>query len=82
MTDCSLESSVPDWILDHPETWSVFQELGIDCSCGGRSLEFACRDQGLDAQAVLVRLRRTIDVRQAANSGRAADGQSADPKET
>lgn len=68
MTGCSLESSVPDWILDHPETWGVFQELGIDCSCGGKSLEFACREQGLDGLAVLAGLQHILAVKSAADS--------------
>ncbi|MEZ5943215.1 MAG: DUF542 domain-containing protein [Planctomycetaceae bacterium] len=61
MTDCSLETSVPDWIIDHPETLAIFQDLGIDCSCGGKSLEFACLEQGLDVQFVLSKLHQVID---------------------
>lgn len=61
MTDCDLGTSVPDWIIEHPETLAVFQELGIDYSCGGKSLEYACRTQGLDPNAVLDTLRRTIN---------------------
>ena len=56
MTDCSLESSVPDWIIDHPETISIFKELGIDSSCGGKSLEYLCLLQDLDKQFVLSKL--------------------------
>jgi iron-sulfur cluster repair protein YtfE (RIC family) len=61
MTECLLETSVPDWIIDHPETLGVFQDLGIDYSCGGKSLEFACQEQGLDEQFVLSKLREVID---------------------
>ena len=32
MTSCDRNTSVPDWIIEHPETLTVFQELGIDCS--------------------------------------------------
>lgn len=53
MIECSAETSVPDWIIDHPETLAVFQELGIDYSCGGKSLEFACREQALPEQYVM-----------------------------
>lgn len=60
MIEYSLETSVPDWIIDHPETLAVFQELGIDDSCGGKSLEFACRKQGLNEQLVLSRLCRAV----------------------
>ncbi|QDV30307.1 Iron-sulfur cluster repair protein ScdA [Planctopirus ephydatiae] len=56
MTECSPETSVPDWIIDHPETRAVFQELGIDYSCGGKLLELACREEGLLEQHVLAKL--------------------------
>jgi len=46
MTECSPETSAPDWIIEYPETLAVFQELGIDYSCGGKSLELACREEG------------------------------------
>ena len=56
MTSCDLDTSVPDWIIEHHETLAVFQELGIDYSCGGKSLAYACRERGLDAEAVLAKL--------------------------
>ncbi|PQO30766.1 hypothetical protein C5Y96_15015 [Blastopirellula marina] len=60
MTACDLETSVPDWIIDHPETIGVFQELGIDYSCGGKSLKYLCEKEGLDAKEVLKRLHEMI----------------------
>ena len=62
MIDCDLDTSVPDWLIDHPESLAVFQELGIDCSCGGKSLGYACRQQGLDAEAVLSKLLRHLNI--------------------
>ena len=61
MTHCSLETSVPDWIIDHPQTMALFQSLGIDYSCGGKSLEYACRQQGLNPQDVLLQLTAAIN---------------------
>lgn len=60
MTTCDLDTSVPDWIIDHPPTLSVFQEFGIDYSCGGKSLRYLCDQQGLDKKLVLKRLREKI----------------------
>lgn len=57
MTECDLDSSVPDWVIDHPQSLALFQELGIDYCCGGKSLESACRERQLDPQAILDRLR-------------------------
>lgn len=53
MTHCDLDTSVPDWVIEHPQALAVFQQLGIDYCCGGKSLRHACREQGLDAAAVL-----------------------------
>lgn len=61
MTSCDLDTSVPDWIIEHPDTLAVFQELGIDYSCGGKSLAYACGRRGLDAAAVLAMLLRRRD---------------------
>ena len=71
MSECDLDTSVPDWVIDHPATLAVFQELGIDCCCCGESLAFACCQQGLDAQAVLTKLLACLDVKQ---QGSAAHG--------
>ena len=60
MTSCDLDTSVPDWVIEHPETLGVFQELGIDYSCGGKSLVYACQVRRLDAKSVLVRLLRCV----------------------
>ncbi|MEQ8789943.1 MAG: DUF542 domain-containing protein [Pirellulaceae bacterium] len=62
MTDCDLETSVTDWLIDHPEILPVLEELGIDYSCGGKSLEFACQEVGLNVNSVLSSLRQAIEV--------------------
>ena len=61
MSECDLDTSVPDWVIEHPATLAVFQELGIDYCCGGKSLGFACRQRGLDAEAVLAKLHCHLD---------------------
>lgn len=61
MTDCTLDTSVVDWIIDHPESMPVFVDLGIDCSCGGKSLEYACLSAGLVPAEVLARLQKEIE---------------------
>ncbi|MEQ9406192.1 MAG: DUF542 domain-containing protein [Fuerstiella sp.] len=58
--NCDLDDSVPDWIIEHPECAAVFDQLHIDCSCGGRSLEFLCHQQGLAPQSVLQQLQQAI----------------------
>lgn len=78
MVDCSLDSSVPDWIIDHPETETVFQEFGIDTSCGGKSLVYLCDDLDLDPHLVLTALHSSIAARRVSQGG---SDQSRDPSE-
>jgi regulator of cell morphogenesis and NO signaling len=46
-------SSVPDWLIEYPALLAYFEQLGIDYSCGGKSLDVACRKRGLDAVEVI-----------------------------
>jgi iron-sulfur cluster repair protein YtfE (RIC family) len=62
MTDCDLDTSVPDWVIEHRETLRVFEELGIDCSCGGKSLAYACHERQLAVEKVLSELQRWLNV--------------------
>jgi iron-sulfur cluster repair protein YtfE (RIC family) len=55
-----LESSVPDWLIEYPELLALFQELGIDYSCGGKSLARACQERHLSVGDVHLRCERTI----------------------
>lgn len=60
MTWCDLDTAVPDWVIEHPAALAVFEELGIDYTCGGKSLGHACRERGLDGEEVLSRLKRCV----------------------
>ena len=62
MSECDLDTAAPEWVIEHPETLALFQELGIDYCCGGKSLGYACRERGLDTTWVLSRIRRCIKV--------------------
>jgi len=61
---CDLDTSVPDWVIDHPATLSVFQDLGIDYCCGGKSLKYACEERAMDSNAVMCQLHSCIDAHQ------------------
>lgn len=56
--ECGLEESVVDWVLDHPAALTVFERFGIDATCAGKSLEYVCRQAGIDSAVVLAELRR------------------------
>ncbi|TWU22029.1 hypothetical protein Pla52o_30770 [Novipirellula galeiformis] len=53
-------TSIPEWIIEYPETTRVFNELGLDTSCAGKSLQYVCHHQGLSPPMVLARLRQLI----------------------
>ena len=51
-----LDSSLPDWLIDVPPSAAVFQRRGLDTSCAGKSLDYVCRQAGLDPQRILSEL--------------------------
>lgn len=59
--NCDLYTSLPDWVIDYPETETVLQELEMDIACQGKSLEYHCLQQRLDPEAVLQRLYSVIN---------------------
>lgn len=59
-THCDLDTSVPDWLIDHPETQPVFRCFGLDESCAGKSLRYVCDQRGADPRAVLAALYEAI----------------------
>ena len=58
---CDPDTGGIDWVAELPDTLAVFEALGIDYCCGGKSLGFACRERGLDTHAVLAALRDAIE---------------------
>lgn len=53
MDHVDSDSSVPDWVIEYPRLLPLFEKLGIDYSCGGKSLRTACNERDLDIDAVL-----------------------------
>lgn len=61
MTQVNLNSSVGNWVAAHPQTFRVFEALQIEYCCGGgKSLEHACWDRGLDPKLVEQQLEQAI----------------------
>ncbi|MES2794157.1 MAG: DUF542 domain-containing protein [Planctomycetota bacterium] len=60
MEQFDLETSVPDWLIEYPQLLRLFEELRIDYSCGGKSLEFACLESGIDPDNFLERLHSIL----------------------
>lgn len=56
--NAELEMSIPDWLIEHPESLRRLEALGIDYICGGKSLATACRERGLDPRQTLADLKR------------------------
>ncbi|MHB1557503.1 MAG: iron-sulfur cluster repair di-iron protein [Isosphaeraceae bacterium] len=62
MTTITPETPVGQLVADDPRRAHLFERLGIDYCCGGRStLDRACREKGLDVAAVLHRLAAGAD---------------------
>lgn len=57
MSEPALDTSVVDWVIEYPQAARLFEELGIDYHCGGKSLKYACLQQGRKPDAVLAQLR-------------------------
>ncbi len=55
-----LDTSTADWIVEHPETLPLFERHGVEWTCGGKSLAFACREAGLEATWFLRELEAII----------------------
>ncbi|MCA9053253.1 MAG: DUF542 domain-containing protein [Planctomycetaceae bacterium] len=60
MSDCTSDTAVADWVIEHPEALAVFERFGIDYACGGRSLAYACTQQGVSLTDVLASLQLAI----------------------
>jgi regulator of cell morphogenesis and NO signaling len=61
MAQVNLNSSVGNWVAAHPQTSRIFEAMQIDYCCGGgKSLEQACWDRGLDPQQVLQQLEQSV----------------------
>lgn len=50
---CDLQSSVADWLIEYPMLHRLFEQLQLEASCGGRSLEYECRRLGHDPVQIL-----------------------------
>lgn len=61
MTNLGLESSIVEWVIEHPEVQCVLDSLGIDQSCQGKSLDYVCRQMGLEPHFVLKQLLNVIE---------------------
>ena len=69
MIEPGLDSSVVEWVIEFPLLVRLFEELGIDYHCAGKSLEYACRQQCLDANETLTRLRHFVAASDAKTAG-------------
>jgi len=58
--NCDLDTAIPDWIIEYPQTMVVFNQLKLDISCGGKSLQYVAECAGLNPQDVLQTLKQQI----------------------
>lgn len=58
--NCDEFSSIPDWIVEYPASAVVFEEFGLDTSCGGKSLQYVCQTEDVSLTEVLKRLNAVV----------------------
>jgi regulator of cell morphogenesis and NO signaling len=62
MNQLNLNSTVGQWVAEHPQTSRVFEDVRLDYCCGGgKPLEQACRDRHLNPQEILARLHEAVE---------------------
>ena len=74
MSEPDLDTSVVEWVIEFPLMVRLFEELGIDYHCAGKSLEYACRQQCLDPNEMLARLRHFVAAASDAKDGGDLEG--------
>lgn len=52
MSRLDVTDPIVDWVIEYPHAVPLFEQHGIDYTCGGKSLEFACEQRGVDAQRI------------------------------
>lgn len=56
-----INTTVGDWVTEHPQTSRVFESLQLDYCCGGdKPLAQACSERELDPQQVIARLEESL----------------------
>lgn len=70
--ESDLETSVVDWLIDHPGAEALFKEWGIDMGCAGKSLGWAAEQRGLDPHWLLSQLDERLGIERRSASSRRA----------
>ena len=52
---CRLDVTDPivDWVIEYPHAVPLFEQHGIDYTCGGKSLEYACEQRGVNVEELM-----------------------------
>ena len=67
------DDSVPEWLIEYPQLSPLFEVLGIDYSCGGKSLLFACQEKHLNHRVVLALIEQLVSADRAVSEGHQPD---------
>ncbi len=59
--NCDLTNTIPEWIVEYPESLALFESLELDTSCGGRSLEFLLVQQGYSPPDIFAKLEELVN---------------------
>jgi regulator of cell morphogenesis and NO signaling len=62
MLQLTIDDPVVDWAIEHAESIAVFEKHGIDYCCGGKSLDYVCKQRGVDPHMVLAEIKDSTNV--------------------
>lgn len=49
MNQLDTTDPIVDWVIEYPHAVPLFEQRGVDYTCGGKSLQYACEQRGVDA---------------------------------
>ncbi len=58
MKHLAIEEAITEWVIEYPHATKVFQAWNLDYCCAGKSLEYQCRQKGIDPHEVAAQILR------------------------
>lgn len=50
MSRLDVTAPIVEWVIEYPHAVPLFEQHDIDYTCGGKSLQYACEQRGVDAE--------------------------------
>lgn len=53
MNKLDINDPIVEWAIEYPDAIPLFERYGIDYTCGGKSLRYACEQRELDVDEIV-----------------------------